>query len=319
MCCSWRCDRARRPGRGRRPRPGTVRRFAEAGPGYALRAFRDDELGRRTENSVLEEKPERRGARRNTRGRGFRTRRAEPRSGGGHEESFPFRRPGRGALRRDPGPFEVCCRRSRLAVEPVIGPRFARTRWPRRGRRVRAAKPNPSRGAFAPEVSSVSPQPNEGDGAPVGATSFVVRRPLRDAAPSGAPSRRLFGPGRAFVPETPALLCRKTPIVRQPSSWRAVLLPPGGAPGPPGAVLARHDSGRCIPLRYPDASRRRPSDERDLWNIILDAGKSRAGGKIFSAVEGFVYPKSAGRLRRLRYGKNRRPRRYDRHRTAFFR
>ena len=47
---------------------------------------------------------------------------------------------------------------------------------------------------------------------------------------------------------------RKTPIIRQPSSWQAVLLPPGGAPEPPGAVIARHDSGRHTLPRDQDAS-----------------------------------------------------------------
>src|SRR5690606_40315476 len=52
--------------------------------------------------------------------------------------------------------------------------------------------------------------------------------------------------------------------------------------GAPGPVLARHESRRRIPLRQPDASRRRPSVERDAPTL---RPRGRAGKKKnFSAV-----------------------------------
>ena len=87
-------------------------------------------------------------------------------------------------------------------------------------------------------------------------------RLLRPTAPSAQRLTRSVAAslrsGPRFRVGDSGFALRKTPIVRQPSSWRAVLLPPGGAPGPPGAVLARHDSGRRTPPRLKNASRSAP-------------------------------------------------------------
>ena len=112
--------------------------------------------------------------------------------------------------------------------------------------------------------SSFSPRQSEGDGAPSGATIvFVCPRPL--ARPRGAARRAtqtslrslglfagvfLTAPGRAF---------RGRPKHGRPPSAKLLAgspyWPPGGAPAPPGCVLARHARGRRILLHHQDASR----------------------------------------------------------------
>ena len=110
--------------------------------------------------------------------------------------------------------------------------------------------------AFALRASAgkpSSPRINRGDGAPSSASCSQCTCPFGHVAPLGAPSRRLTpAPGRAFgagylsqglsaslsagprreaAPQS--LLDRAT---RPPSasSWQEALVPPGGAPAPPG-------------------------------------------------------------------------------------
>ena len=107
--------------------------------------------------------------------------------------------------------------------------------------------------------SSFSPRQSEGDGAPSGATIVIVcPRPL--ARPRGAARRAtqtslrspglfagvfLTAPGRAF---------RGRPKHGRPPSAKLLAgspyWPPGGAPAPPGCVLARHARGRRILLHH---------------------------------------------------------------------
>ena len=104
-----------------------------------------------------------------------------------------------------------------------------------------------------------SPRQSEGDGAPSGATIVIVC-PRSLARPRGAARRAtqtslrspglfagvfLTAPGRAF---------RGRPKHGRPPSAKLLAgspyWPPGGAPAPPGCVLARHARGRRILLHH---------------------------------------------------------------------
>ena len=168
-------------------------------------------------------------------------------------ESLPSSRPSEPATagEREPGPFE-----DSLMAVPGLALRA------RPGRRFNFQ--------IADLVLATHSRPSfasEGDGAPRKRTVHFGRAPqsafesqpcrARNASRRSVAASLRSGP--RFRVGDSGFALRKTPIVRQPSSWRAVLLPPGGAPEPPGAVLARHDSGRRILLRSNDASRERPS------------------------------------------------------------
>jgi hypothetical protein len=110
----------------------------------------------------------------------------------------------------------------------------------------------------------LSPRQSEGTGAPSGATIVFVC-PQSLSRPRGAARRAtqtslrrlglfagvfLTAPGRAF---------RGRPKHGRPPSAKLLAgspyWPPGGAPAPPGCVLARHARGRRILLHHQDASR----------------------------------------------------------------
>ena len=110
----------------------------------------------------------------------------------------------------------------------------------------------------------LSPRQSEGDGAPRGAT--ICSKCPRSLSRSRGAARRatqtslrrpglfagvfLTAPGRAF---------RGRPKLGRPPSAKLLAggpyWPPGGAPAPPGCVLARHARGRRIRLHHQDASR----------------------------------------------------------------
>ena len=115
-----------------------------------------------------------------------------------------------------------------------------------------------SRGADAPEVCSPVPRgghprrKGEGDGAPKGAQPFLCTRALAGgawrlsarrrgvhAAPgraSGWPFRLALGSGDGPFWAAAARAAGKPCGSPSASSWRGVVVPPGGAPAPPGRM-----------------------------------------------------------------------------------
>jgi hypothetical protein len=81
---------------------------------------------------------------------------------------------------------------------------------------------------------------------------------------------------KATLPERPAppeFSFRRTFLSRQPGSWQAVLVPPGGAPTPPRWLAANHDRRRR-PFPATRTPREAPSMETTKRNIVLSFGKS---------------------------------------------
>ena len=134
---------------------------------------------------------------------------------------------------------------------------FARVLSRRRGRR---SSPGGGRALFRP------PGQARGDGAPRGASIQIRGLAKRGRifckmrAPGGAPSRRLFGVRAALRPK------RRTALTPSASSSRGGLVPPSGAPSPPG-------SGRRVPSR-PQAPHPAPSSRR----LMMTPSTSRTRG-----------------------------------------
>src|SRR5581483_986083 len=154
--------------------------------------------------------------------------------------------------------------------------------WPRGKSRSNAASsagfsfgiigqtPSFPRRACARGFHVALPSAREGDGAPVGAAVLLLHARLAArVAPLGAPSGVFLaapGPRFAAFRLVPPCGLRLRPLAggraRKPradlggppsaSSSRGVVVPPGGAPAPPGSVLARHARGR-----RPDPAKRR--------------------------------------------------------------
>jgi hypothetical protein len=126
------------------------------------------------------------------------------------------------------------------------------------GRRVRP---------FAPRRGAVlkSPRPSEGDGAPSGASIQFMSRIVSDACRLSARHRGVLlpAPGRAFRGRSRLASSSSAPVrlialsrfraeasldrlCRQPSSWQAPLVVPGGAPAPPECRFAKPARGRRV-------------------------------------------------------------------------
>jgi hypothetical protein len=80
---------------------------------------------------------------------------------------------------------------------------------------------------------------------------------------------------KATLPERPAppeFSFRRTFLSRQPGSWQAVLVPPGGAPTPP-RWLAANQPRRRRPFPATRTPREAPSMETTIRNIVLGVWK----------------------------------------------
>ncbi len=118
--------------------------------------------------------------------------------------------------------------------------------------------------------SNTEPRQKTRDGAPRDATFFFGRASCRKRVSSrSAPLRRFIRTRAALFVKRP-----QAGLLRQPCSWQAVVMPPGGAPRRPGTRLrtAHGDAGR-----FPQSRRlmNAPSKKTANRNIIRYGKKSR--------------------------------------------
>jgi len=118
----------------------------------------------------------------------------------------------------------------------------------------------PGRGAFtamrAHPGFAASPPNSEGDGAPRSAVRIgVVPLAGTRGRLAARQSQRPYGLGPRF---NPGLSVRDLPA----SSWRGLVVVPGGAPLPPECFVATRLAGAAPRPAHHDASRKRPSNGR---------------------------------------------------------